>query len=673
MKFKSIRMKNFMRYKGENTIEFSCDSKKNVTVVLGDNTVGKTTIAQAFRWGLYGAISMDRRKSNEDYLLLNNDVLAMMDANSRAEVLVEIIAMDEEKTYTILRQVQYTRAFPKMIAKEYNKKLTMHVAENGEEKTGVEIDSNKADEVINELFPKDLSHYFLFDGERWNDVTVGGVRENIKDSVHILTGLSSYQKAMWHLKDMGSNSVIRKFKSKITGNGNMYDNLEAERRQNERDIEKYMEQIQNIDVNLQNYARKIAELELQLEENKNTEILQLRNKQLHILKNSQEAQCVNNYKVLVNEFSDKAYMLFAQPMIDAGLKMVKAVAGERRDIPHMRQASIDYILKSGRCICGTKIMPDSPELECLMEQRNYLPPADIGSLLGEFERTANRWKNRTAEAKEDFLEAANQVDRSVRAYEETCNELAAIEKQMDEQIDFGEIRGKIRYCKGEEQRLSNQKGELKGRIENYKKRIERIEMEMKAQEAKSEENKKWRERVELAEDLYERMSKDFSEKEQKIFLELNQQIQNNFSRMFNAKDKKIELDKQYNIQMLYQTENGFREEKNLSEGEKIARNFAFIVTIMEYSRKKKAQKECRNEVSSDTLPIVLDGPFSKLGDENIHLIAKVLPEVSEQVIIFMLRKDWEYTGLDNYVGASYSIDKDAQKAYASIRKTGGIE
>lgn len=673
MKFKSIRMKNFMRYKGENTIALSCDPAKNVTVVLGDNTVGKTTIAQAFRWGLYGAISTDRRKSNEDYLLLNNDVLAMMDANSRADVFVEIVAADEEKTYTILRQIQYTRVFPKMIAKEYNKKLTMHIAENDEDGAGIELDTSKVDEVINELFPRDLSHYFLFDGERWNDVTIGGVRENIKDSVHILTGLSSYQKAMWHLKDMGSNSVIRKFKSKITGNGNMYDNLDAERKRMERNIEKCKEEIQNIDVNLQNYSKKINELEQQLEENKNTETLQVKNKQLHIVKNSQKARCVDNYKMLVNDFSDKAYMLFAQPMIEAGLKMVKSVAGERRDIPHMRQASIDYILKTGRCICGTKIMPDSPEFECLIEQRNYLPPADIGSLLGEFERTANRWKNRTAEVKEEFLQEAGKVDSSVREYEETCNELASIEKQMDEQIDFGEIRGKIRYYKGEEQRLSNQKGELKGRIETYKKQIERIEMDMKAQEAQSEENKKWRERVELAEDLYERMSKDFSEKEQKIFVELNQQIQNNFRRMFNAKDKKIELDKQYNIQMLYQTENGYREEKNLSEGEKIARNFAFIVTIMEYSRKKKAEKAGRDEVSSDTLPIVLDGPFSKLGDENIHLIAKVLPEVSEQVIIFMLRKDWEYTGLDEYVGASYSIDKDAEKAYASIRKTGGIE
>lgn len=41
MKFESITMENFMRYKGRNHIEFSCDDVKNVTVVLGDNTVKK--------------------------------------------------------------------------------------------------------------------------------------------------------------------------------------------------------------------------------------------------------------------------------------------------------------------------------------------------------------------------------------------------------------------------------------------------------------------------------------------------------------------------------------------------------------------------------------------------------------------------------------------------------
>lgn len=81
--------------------------------------------------------------------------------------------------------------------------------------------------------------------------------------------------------------------------------------------------------------------------------------------------------------------------------------------------------------------------------------------------------------------------------------------------------------------------------------------------------------------------------------------------------------------MLYRTQQGYREEKNLSEGEKIARNFAFIVTIMDFSRRKKQEKTGHETADSDTLPIVLDGPFSKLGDENIELIAKVLPQVSE--------------------------------------------
>ena len=204
-----------MRYKGQNVIEFSCDEKRNVTVVLGDNTVGKTTIAQAFRWVLYGAVLTERGKQQEDYQLLNNDILAMMDANSKADVTVELVAVDDEKRYRIKREIHYTRAYPQLIAKEFYKKVSLEISEKDDPNAGISVETEKIEEVIRELFPKNLSHYFLFDGERWNDVTVNGVRENIKESVHTLTGLSAYQAAIWHLKDMGSHSVIKKFKGKI--------------------------------------------------------------------------------------------------------------------------------------------------------------------------------------------------------------------------------------------------------------------------------------------------------------------------------------------------------------------------------------------------------------------------------------------------------------------------
>lgn len=667
MKFKSLIMKNFMRYKGTNEIDFSCDTDRNVTVILGDNTVGKTTIAQAFRWGLYGAIFAERGKRQEDYLLLNNDILALMDANGRASVAVEIIAQDEEKQYRIIREIEYTRAFPKMVAKEFQKKLKMWISQIDFPEGETEVEKEKVQEVINELFPKDLSHYFLFDGERWSDVTVDGVKESIKESVHILTGLSAYKEAIYHLKDMGGNSVIRKFKGKISGGGTMYDGLENERNKLEHSIEKAQEEIETLEINIKNYKKKCEEINLYLEENRNTEAMQMRYKQLRIVQSSQAERSITNYKMLVNDFSDKAYMLFAQPMIEVTLEMVKSVAGERRDIPHMRQSSIDYIIKNGKCICGNPILPGSHEMECLLEQKRYLPPADMGSLLGEFEKTSVRWKYKVADAEKELRETAQKVEDSLRDYNDTCNEVVRLEQKMDQHIDFAEKKRMLRSYQNELQELSNKKGELQGQITSNQRRIALLEDTMRSQEAKNEENKKWRQRIEMAEELYNSMKQDFDEKEAEIFRELNARIQYNFERMFNAKDKKIELTKQYAIQMLYKTEIGFREEKNLSEGEKIARNFAFIVTILEYSRKKKAEKTGEDGSVGDTLPIVLDGPFSKLGDENIHLISSVLPKVSEQVIIFMLKKDWEYTGLDEYVGAFYCIEKEADKAYASIR------
>ena len=87
------------------------------------------------------------------------------------------------------------------------------------------------------------------------------MRENIRESVHTLTGLSAYQAAIWHLKDMGSHSVIKKFKGKISGSGNMYDNLERDRNRMEHGIEQCKEKIKNIEINIENYEQKIEEIE----------------------------------------------------------------------------------------------------------------------------------------------------------------------------------------------------------------------------------------------------------------------------------------------------------------------------------------------------------------------------------------------------------------------------
>ena len=59
MLLKSLKLKNFRQFKGEQKLTLSTDSQKNVTIVMGENGSGKTSLAQAFTWCLYGKTDFD--------------------------------------------------------------------------------------------------------------------------------------------------------------------------------------------------------------------------------------------------------------------------------------------------------------------------------------------------------------------------------------------------------------------------------------------------------------------------------------------------------------------------------------------------------------------------------------------------------------------------------------
>lgn len=129
MKFVRLRMLNFMRYKGENSLEFSCDKEKNVTVVLGDNTIGKTTLAQAFRWVLYGELISTQYEEVGQICILNNEILGDMTANDHRNVEVELIIEDSgDYEYKIVRKAIFSRKFPQMIAVQQAENLKVLVS-----------------------------------------------------------------------------------------------------------------------------------------------------------------------------------------------------------------------------------------------------------------------------------------------------------------------------------------------------------------------------------------------------------------------------------------------------------------------------------------------------------------------------------------------------------------
>ena len=107
MLIKSLRYKNFRQFKGENIIYFSCEKEKNVTIILGNNTFGKTTLLQMFNWCFYNK-AIFRPEDNPNFLL-NLELSTQMYNGDKEEVLVETTIVHEQKEYTINRKQEYIK------------------------------------------------------------------------------------------------------------------------------------------------------------------------------------------------------------------------------------------------------------------------------------------------------------------------------------------------------------------------------------------------------------------------------------------------------------------------------------------------------------------------------------------------------------------------------------
>ena len=201
MLIKSLRMKNFRQFRGTTKVDFSCDSKKNVTIILGNNTFGKTTLLQAFNWCFYGKVNFDQRPD----FLLNYDTSEEMRNGEQQIVEVEITVLHNDTEYVITRTQRYARdicANENVRGEDTSTVKVSYRQEDGQ--TGL-VKITQVDNVINNILPEDLSTYFFFDTERVSSIST---RKDVAEAVKGILGLSTMESAIKHLGDRAKKTTV---------------------------------------------------------------------------------------------------------------------------------------------------------------------------------------------------------------------------------------------------------------------------------------------------------------------------------------------------------------------------------------------------------------------------------------------------------------------------------
>lgn len=687
MKFKSIKLHNFMRYKGDNELIFSCDAEKNVTVVLGNNTFGKTTLAQAFRWGLYEELNSTNYTKKSDIVLLNNEVIATMGEGTRQMVSVEIVMEDGNTMWKFTRTAIFKRKRPGTldfsVTQDGETKLTMivyvdgvpgKVINNNGVNPGYEKDFRKegcVQDTINNLLPPKLSNYFFFDGERWSDTRTA--KKEIKESINTILGVTGLLEMKKHIKDGMGKTVLKTLRDSIKGSGNEYERLHNEIAALDKSIEDFEKLIEDEAKGLETAQRDRDSLEKELNDKHQVEEDQRAYKNLTDDIEQYENDAQRYYADIVKVFSDSA-RYFAAGLLPRVSELLSSMDLEGKDIPGVTTDTVDYLLNLGKCICGTELSTNSEAYQTLVDLKRVIPPEMIGGATGKLQEQLASWENDKKDIVDEIEEKAYGYDDIRERIDDKMADRDKLEKRMDRKANVAAIRRQYNtaasLCRTHESKKNEYIAKRDFAIKTRDGKIKQLDLIAQ----QYEENRAVNNAIAYAEAIYAMADRQAQKKQNGVFEELNTIIASNFEKMFNDGEKYAKLEDDYRVHVYYHSVGEAKdyEEQNLSNGEATAINFVYIVSVLELARRRSAEEGDEENSGIINLPLVLDGPFSSLSNENTNLIAKKLPEFAEQVIIFMLDKDWEASGLDEYTSQEYCyrVTKEDKANSSSIEKGG---
>lgn len=649
MEFLRITLKDFRQYFGTQEIKFAKGSHKNVTVVNGPNGAGKTSLFSAINWCLYnegveqiGALVSKEAALEKEY----GDIL---------ECSVKIWFEHEGSKYVATR-IAKERKVPIETGSEEDedgeekyKSFTMErlPAEEADFVLLGDVDGNMKEvpdpnRLINSVLPKNARQYFLFDGEKIEQLTRPDHDNEIKEAIRNILQLPSIENAREHL-----GIVIREFtkESKKSSSGNESELYEK--------IEKLENEIVAIDTKLEAKNKELVstrDLKQKVEEDlrKLEAIKHLIARRDELEREYEEAKDKRNkWKSNLRNSLSSSYLIVAEGIINKCSESLKEKKEKGLIPPLVQNSFIEKLLVSDSCICGNDICAGSEghkNIKMFLEKcKEYNKAAqDLSDLNDDLGIISNKAQNFA----ENIKMAMREVSCENQNIELTAKRLEDLHKEIEghKEEDISQLEKSRKKLEDDEDNiradiatLNNDKARCQNEIKDHENEIEKISKKKDAARKFIETRKLSEKALEVLNVVYEKFA---SEKR----IEIEKFIKKVFDLLI-WKDSiftKVRLSDDYKLEVFDHYGSPAREE--LSAGERQVLSLSFIASMA--------------QVSGGDVPLVMDTPFGRLFSIHRENIVEQIPKLTKQLILMV--QDEELKGkaktiLQDRVGEEYNL------------------
>ena len=657
MLLKKIKYHNFRPFIGDQEIVLTPDNDegKNVIVILGNNTFGKSTFVLSFIWCLYGESRFSRKDD-----ILNKKVEAQMKFGQQEYAMVEVEFEDDNKCYTMTRTQQFTKGKNGYLNSDKSFAKLTYVTEKGETKS---LGSSQAmiNEVISAILPKDLSSFFFFEGEKNNEIT----RKDLGTSVRTLLGLEAFERMRTHL--FGSSSQTSPAPSSVMGyylekqNDVSNDKAKAEYAKAiaaKQAIEQIDIRIDEINTNISSYEKSIEEINEILRQAAPSKELQRRRDTIARDLRDEEDELVANNKKILSLFSRSSLPLLITPFLTKVSSRLDEMDIADKGIKGIEATAIRELLARGECLCGTDLKPGTLAYKNVEKYIDYIPPKAVGTLVREMQDCITANDENAKNFISDFEELYKRIQKN------KCK-IAALETEDKEVLAEISAIGKVSTADAEEnlsrykRKISELRDELSRKISEKTRREserETAENNFNMYRSKSEKAKEYQLYYKYAQAMYYWVNKQYSEKETQMRDRLNKYVTELFDNIYSG-NRDIYIDDKYNINI---TVNG--EIVDDTGGLRVIQYFAYVGGLVKLAyevMQERTDEEGNAQELGEQYPLVLDAAFSHADQTHTQNIARELANATSQLIFAVMEKDWLYakTGLTGKVSRIYELNK----------------
>ncbi|MEI7236246.1 AAA family ATPase [Pectobacterium carotovorum] len=639
MKLINVEINNFRQFYGKQSIYFSVDPERGVTLIHGENNGGKTALLNALRWCFY-------EETTENLLDPKNLLNKHAEAQGKNNFSVSV-QLEHDNRLLEVRRIQ----------EKNSASSNLHVYEI-EDGCYAEKAEENPNTLINTFLPKEMSQYFFYQGEGTGTLSSQNNFSHIKDAIEKVLGLTVAKTTLRHLfavktsyqRDLKQYDTNNEIEILLSNKENLVSSLERDKAL----LKQKQSELDSAEKEYENQIGKLARFDKTTIEDK----LKLRRQKSQLL-SDYERQHNQLLSEKIKKTPDWALSAFSQNITSVDLLAINTEELNKSLRYTVDKQLLREIIDNNECICGTHIGNDSSAAWLLKELGKHAVDPDLKRRWGLAVKLQERMSNQQLPkaSMEKLLADIDDHEDNMQELEHSIKDLSHTIVESD--VDDIKI---IEHAKDSAKTKCNQ---LNGQIPQLEQSIRKKEIDIKDIDRRVSSLSSTQPKAQKVRDLilatdkiielYEDAMHSSQQDVEKILLKKMQSL---FSQVaFNGYTvKKDTNERAGSFTWAIVDKEGKR--AAAGNGYQAMLAISFIVALIEFSKVRANNKQ--HLLTPGTIaPFIADSILAFIGPDNGRELVRYIADKVEQSIFMFSQAQWTEAhtdkGIRHKVGKEYNL------------------